>query len=69
MAAVLACVLAFTPTVARAADVLPSWNEGPARQVGGGASQFLAVAAQVPEPRQSLVSGPVGPPETGSDLR
>jgi hypothetical protein len=32
LAAMLACVLAFTATIARAADPLPSWNDGKARQ-------------------------------------
>jgi len=30
--AALACVMAFTATVARAADALPSWNDGKAKQ-------------------------------------
>ena len=32
IAAVLLCALAFTTTVARAADPLPSWNDGQAKQ-------------------------------------
>jgi hypothetical protein len=32
LAAALVCVLAFTTTNARAADPLPSWNDGPAKQ-------------------------------------
>jgi phosphoglycolate phosphatase-like HAD superfamily hydrolase len=32
IAVALVCVLAFTLTVARAADPLPSWNDGPAKQ-------------------------------------
>lgn len=32
LAAALACALAFTATIARAADPLPSWNEGKAKQ-------------------------------------
>ena len=32
LAATLVCVLAFISSVARAADPLPSWNEGPAKQ-------------------------------------
>ena len=32
IAAALVCVVAFTTTVSRAADPLPSWNEGQAKQ-------------------------------------
>ena len=32
LSAALACAVAFTATIARAADPLPSWNEGPAKQ-------------------------------------
>jgi hypothetical protein len=32
LAALCACVLAFTATIARAADPLPSWNDSPAKQ-------------------------------------
>jgi len=32
LAIVLVCALAFTATIARAADPLPSWNDGPAKQ-------------------------------------
>jgi phosphoglycolate phosphatase-like HAD superfamily hydrolase len=32
LAAALVCVLAFTTTIIRAADALPSWNDGKARQ-------------------------------------
>jgi len=32
LAAMCACVLAFTATITRAADPLPSWNEGKAKQ-------------------------------------
>ena len=32
IAAALVCALAFTTTIARAADPLPSWNDGPAKQ-------------------------------------
>ena len=32
IAAALACGLAFTTTIARAADPLPSWNAGPAKK-------------------------------------
>jgi len=32
IAAALFCALAFTATIARAADPLPSWNDGPAKQ-------------------------------------
>jgi phosphoserine phosphatase len=32
LAAVLVCALAFTSAIARAADPLPSWNDGPAKQ-------------------------------------
>ena len=32
IAAALACALAFTTTLARAADPLPSWNDGPAKK-------------------------------------
>jgi len=32
LATMLVCVLAFTTTVARAADSLPSWNDGPAKK-------------------------------------
>ena len=32
IAAALACVLAFSTTIARAADPLPSWNDGKAKQ-------------------------------------
>ena len=32
LAAALVCALAFTTTIARAADPLPSWNDGKAKQ-------------------------------------
>jgi hypothetical protein len=32
MAVALLCVLTLTATIARAADSLPSWNDGPAEQ-------------------------------------
>ena len=32
LAAALVCALAFTSAIARAADPLPSWNDGPAKQ-------------------------------------
>ena len=32
LSAALACALAFTTTIAPAADPLPSWNEGQAKQ-------------------------------------
>jgi hypothetical protein len=32
IAAALACAVAFTPTIARAADLLPSWNDGAAKK-------------------------------------
>ena len=32
LAAALLAALAFTATIARAADPLPSWNDGPAKQ-------------------------------------
>ena len=32
IAAALSCALTFTTTVARAADALPSWNDGKSKQ-------------------------------------
>src|SRR5213080_4315472 len=32
LVAALVCALAFTTTIARAADPLPSWNDGPAKK-------------------------------------
>ena len=32
LAAAFVCALAFITTIARAADPLPSWNDGPAKQ-------------------------------------
>lgn len=54
--AALACVMAFTTTIARAADALPSWNDGKAKQsivtfvekvTKSGSPDFVPVAERI----------------------
>jgi hypothetical protein len=55
-AAALICAVAFTTTIARAADPLPSWNDGKAKQsiidfvakvTTSGSADFVPVAERV----------------------
>ena len=53
IAAVLVGALAFTATLARAADPLPSWNDGPAKQ------SIITFVEKVPKPGSpDFVPGP-----------